>query len=41
MTPLIRKFRWWLNRRRREADLHAELQFHLDEEAHDRQADGL
>jgi predicted permease len=38
---LFRKLSWWLERRRREADLREELQFHLDEEAAVRQADGL
>jgi len=41
MTALFRKFRWWLQRRRREDDLREELQFHLSQEADDREADGL
>ena len=41
MTPFFRKLRWLAERRRKEAELHDELQFHLDEEAEDRQAEGL
>ena len=41
MTSLIRKFKWWLERRRKEAELREELEFHLSEEADDRQAEGL
>ena len=41
MTSLFRKFKWWLERRRREDDLREELEFHLSEEAGDRQAEGL
>src|SRR5688572_11021245 len=41
MTSLFRKFTWWLKRRRREDELHEELQFHLAEERDDRQANGL
>src|SRR5512145_2833736 len=41
MTSLFRKARWWLQRRRREQELHEELQFHLAEESAERQADGL
>ena len=37
----FRKLSWWLHRRRREADLREELQFHIDEEADARQAEGL
>jgi macrolide transport system ATP-binding/permease protein len=33
MTPILRKLRWLLARRRREADLAEELAFHLEEEA--------
>ena len=32
MTSLFRKFTWWLQRRRKEAELREELQFHLAEE---------
>jgi predicted permease len=38
---LFRKLSWWLQRRRREAELREELEFHLDEETDARQADGL
>ncbi|HLG56603.1 MAG TPA: ABC transporter permease [Vicinamibacterales bacterium] len=38
---LFRKLSWWLQRRRREAELREELEFHLDEEADARRADGL
>ena len=41
MTALFRKIQWWLRRRRREADLREELQFHLEEEKETRQAGGL
>ncbi len=41
MTALLRKLRWWLQRRRKEEELREELQFHLTEEIGERQADGL
>ena len=41
MTSFFRKFTWWMQRRRKEDELHEELQFHLEEEAGERQADGL
>jgi predicted permease len=41
MTSHFRKFTWWVQRRRKEAELREELQFHLAEEADERQADGL
>ena len=41
MTSLFRKFKWWLERRRKEDDLREELEFHLSEETDDRQAEGL
>src|SRR6266850_520912 len=41
MTSLFRKFTWWMRRRRKEDELREELQFHLAEEAEERQADGL
>ena len=41
MTSLVRKFTWWLQRRRKEDELREELQFHLAEEEGERQADGL
>ena len=41
MTSLFRKFTWWLQRRRKEDELREELEFHLAEEAGERQADGL
>jgi predicted permease len=41
MTPLLRKFTWWVQRRRKEIELGEELQFHLSEEAEERQAEGL
>jgi macrolide transport system ATP-binding/permease protein len=37
----FRKLSWWMQRHRREAELREELEFHLDEEAAARQADGL
>ena len=41
MTSLFRKFTWWMQRRRKEHQLREELQFHLAEEADERQANGL
>ena len=41
VRSLIRKFRWWRQRRRREDELREELEFHLAEDASDRQGDGL
>jgi len=41
VTPFLRKLTWWRQRRRREEELREELQFHLAEEADERQADGI
>src|SRR5580658_294258 len=41
MKPFFRKLKWLAQRRGKEADLRAELQFHLDEEAEQREAEGL
>jgi hypothetical protein len=41
MSEFLRKLGWLAHRRRREDDLRAELQFHLDEEAERLQQDGL
>ncbi len=41
MTSLLRKIRWWRERRRREEELREELRFHLDEETDARRGDGL
>src|SRR5437879_7446428 len=41
MNSFFRKLRWLAERRSKEADLRDELQFHLDEEAEQRQAEGL
>ncbi len=41
MTSPWRKLTLWLQRRRKEDELREELQFHLEEEASERQADGL
>ena len=41
MISLFRKFTWWVQRRRREDELREELEFHLANEADERQADGL
>ena len=41
MTSLFRKLTWWLQRRRKEDELREELRFHLEEEAHEREAEGL
>ena len=37
----FRKLRWWAERDRKEEELREELQFHLDEEAERRRAEGL
>ena len=41
MTSFFRKLKWLMRRQGREAELQEELQFHLDEEAGERQAEGL
>ena len=41
MNAFLRKFTWWANRRRREDELREELEFHLANEADERQSDGL
>src|SRR5438445_394257 len=41
MNSFFRKLRWLTQRRNKEEDLCDELQFHLDEEADQRQAEGL
>jgi len=41
MTLFLRKLRWLARREQKEAELQEELQFHLDEEADERTADGL
>jgi macrolide transport system ATP-binding/permease protein len=41
MKPFFRRLSWLILRRRRESDLRAELQFHLDEEAEQHQVEGL
>jgi predicted permease len=41
MRTFIRKLLWLAQRRRKEADLREELQFHLEEDAEERQEDGL
>jgi macrolide transport system ATP-binding/permease protein len=41
MTSFFRKFTWWVQRRRKENELREELEFHLANEADERQADGL
>ena len=41
MKPFFRRLSWLILRRRREADLREELQFHLDEEAEQHQVEGL
>src|SRR5260370_40718815 len=41
MNSFLRKLIWLAQRRRKEEDLRDELQFHLDEEAEQRQAEGL
>jgi macrolide transport system ATP-binding/permease protein len=41
MASFLRKVTWWLRRRSREAGLREELEFHLAQEAEERQAEGL
>ena len=41
ITSFFRKLSWLAQRRRKEDELREELQFHLDEEAEQRQAEGL
>ena len=41
MTSFLRKLAWLTRRARKDAELQEELQFHLDEEADERQSDGL
>jgi putative ABC transport system permease protein len=41
LNALIRKLNWFLHRSDKEADLRAELQFHLEEEAEQIQTDGM
>ena len=41
MNPFFQKLRSLMHRRRKEDELREELQFHLDEEAEERQAEGL
>ena len=41
MMTLLRRFIWWLRRRRKEAELSEELQFHLEQEERERRAAGL
>ncbi len=41
MMPLLRRFMWWLQRRRKENDVREELQFHLDQETEERRDAGL
>src|SRR5262245_40913996 len=41
MTPFLRKLMWLGRRNQKEAELQEELQFHLDEEAAERTADGM
>ena len=41
MNSVLRKLRWLIRRPDKEAELREELQFHLEEEARERQEDGL
>src|SRR6266567_6215904 len=41
MKAFFRKLNWLAQRRRKEAELREELQFHLDEEAEQHQAEGF
>src|SRR5579871_608180 len=37
----FRRLKWWIKRRAKDTELREELEFHLDQEAEQRQADGL
>ena len=41
MTPFFRKLKWLMELRRKDADLRAEIEFHLEEDAELREAEGL
>ena len=41
MRALVRKLTWWVQRRRKEAELADELQFHLAQEAEELRAAGM
>jgi len=41
MIPLFRKLRWLTERKRKEAELREELQFHLNEEAEQHPGEGI
>src|SRR3954468_22245363 len=41
MMPFLRKWTWWLQRRRKQDDLREELEFHLAEEADEHRARGV
>jgi predicted permease len=41
MSSLLRRFRWWVRRKRKEDDLREELQFHLEQEADELRRGGL
>jgi putative ABC transport system permease protein len=41
MGNFLRRLRWLVERRRKEAELREELEFHLEEEREERQAEGL
>ena len=41
MMSILKKFTWWIRGNRKEDQLREELQFHLAEEADERQANGL
>jgi macrolide transport system ATP-binding/permease protein len=41
MRSFFRKLNWLLNRRRKEAELREEIEFHLDEETEERRVGGF
>lgn len=41
MNSFLRKLSWLMQRRRKEAELQEELEFHIDQEIGQRQHDGL
>ena len=41
MNAFLRKLHWFTRRRRKEAELQEELEFHLEEETEERRSEGL
>jgi predicted permease len=41
MSSLLRRLTWWIRGRQKEAELREELEFHIDQEAHDKREAGV